>query len=119
MKHLLEIYARVLALLWAGFWIYFFIAESLASPPPVPIVLSAAGVGLVFIVLAFLPWRWEFTGGLALVIFGVLLGSAYAVWAPSRLSAGVRALTAATFGAPPLLAGILFLVHRRLVLHHA
>jgi hypothetical protein len=44
--------ARALALLWAGFWMFFFVAESWAWHTPVPVALPWVGVGLLFF------WRW-------------------------------------------------------------
>lgn len=117
MKRLVELCARVLALLWAGFWIYFFVAESLATGTPLRVSLLWVSVGLLFLLLAFVPWRWELMGGMLLAVLGVAAALGYAILAPQHLTVGVRALTAATFGVPPLLAGVLFLVHRRLALH--
>jgi hypothetical protein len=59
------------------------------------------------------PWRWELTGGLLLVVVGVSAGVAYAIWSPPRLPVASRVLTTVVFSAPPVAAGILFLMHRR------
>jgi len=64
MKHVLVFLPRGLALLWAGFWMFFFVAESWAWQTPVLAALPWVGVGLFFVLLALLPWRWERTGGL-------------------------------------------------------
>ena len=44
--------ARALALLWAGFWICFFVAESWAWRSPWRVMAFWAGVGLAFSILA-------------------------------------------------------------------
>jgi hypothetical protein len=44
--------ARVLALLWAGFWLCFFVVESLAWHTPALVVSTGAGLGLGFVILA-------------------------------------------------------------------
>jgi hypothetical protein len=119
MKRPLALLARALALSWAGFWMVFFLAESAAWHTPVPVALPWVGMGLLFVFLALVPWRWEMTGGLLLVVVGLSAGVAYAIWSPPQLSTGSRVLTTVVFGAPPLAAGILFLMHRRSVMIHA
>jgi len=68
--------ARALALLWAGFWIFFFVAEGRAWRSPWWVMTFWYGVGLVFTVLALVPWKWETTGGVLLVVirFGLHRG---------------------------------------------
>ncbi len=105
--------ARTLAMLWAGFWLLFFIVESLAWNTPLLVMASWTGVGLLFVLLAAVAWRWEETGGLLLVAAGALAGVAYSIWAPTHLPAMARAATTLVFSGPPLLAGILFFLHHR------
>lgn len=105
--------ARALALSWAGFWMVFFVAESWAWHTPVGAALPWVGVGLLYVLLALVPWRWELTGGLLLVVAGLSSGVAYAIWPPPRLPLASRVLTTVVFGVPPVAAGILFLMHRR------
>jgi hypothetical protein len=107
--------ARALALSWAGFWMFFFVAESVAGHTPVRMALPWAGAGLLFVCLALVPWRWEITGGLLLMIVGLSTGVAYAIWSPPRLPLASRVLTTIVFSGPPLAAGILFLTHRRTI----
>ncbi len=109
MKVPLALLARALALLWAGFWMFFFVVESAVWHTPVPLALPWVAVGLLFIFSALLPWRWEMIGGLLLVVVGLSAGVVHAIWWPSRL------LTTVVFSAPPIAAGILFLIHRRSV----
>ena len=113
MKPRMVFIARLLALLWAAFWLSFFVAESLAWRTPELITASWAGVGLVFVVLALLPWRKKMTGGLLLVAAGLLIGAAYAIWHPPGLPLASTVMTAIAFSAPPIVAGILFLKHHR------
>ena len=109
MKLPLALLARALALLWAGFWMLFFVVESAVWHTPVSSALPWVGVGLLFIFSALVPWRWETIGGFLLIVVGLSAGVAHAIWWPSRL------LTTVVFSAPPLTAGILFLTHRHLV----
>ena len=115
MKHVLVFLPRGLALLWAGFWMFFFVAESWAWQTPVLAALPWVGVGLFFVLLALLPWRWERTGGVLLVGVGLFAGVAYAIWSPPRLPLASRVLTTVAFSVPPLVSGILFLRRRRSV----
>lgn len=116
MKLSLLLLARALALVWAGFWMFVLIAESWAWHTPVPMALPWMGLGLLFVFLALLPWRWELTGGLLLVVVGLLAGVAYAIWSPPQLPVASRVLTTVVFSVPPLAAGILLLVHRRVMI---
>jgi len=106
------IIARGLALLWAGFWLFFFVTESLAWHTPVTVMAFWTGVSLVFVILALVPWRWELSGGILLVIAGLCAGMVYAIKAPPGLSLAVRVITAVVFGVPPIVAGLVLLVHR-------
>jgi hypothetical protein len=115
MKLRLALLARALALLWAGFWMFFFVAESWAWHTPVLVALPWVGVGLLFVVLALVPRRRELTGGLLLKVVGLSAGVAYAIWSPPRLRVASRVLTVIAFSGPPLAAGMLFLTHRRAV----
>jgi hypothetical protein len=94
---------------------FFFVAESQAWHTRIGASLPWVGVGLLFVLLALVPWRWELVGGLLLTIVGLLAGVAYAIWSPPRLAAVSRVLTTVVFGVPPVAAGILFLRHRRAV----
>ena len=76
-------------------------------------MLPWLGLGLLFVLLALLPWRWELAGGVLLMVAGLSSAVAYAIWSPQGLPAASRALTILVFGGPPIAAGILFLAHRR------
>jgi hypothetical protein len=103
-------FARALALLWAGFWMVFVVAESWAWHTPVPVALPWVSVGLLFVLLALVPWRWEVTGGLLLVIAGLSAGVADAIWSAEQVPVASRAATVVVLGGPPLAAGLLFLM---------
>jgi len=112
--------ARALALLWAGFWIYFFVGSVMVEPTPAHVIAVGSVVLLLFVILALVPWRWEATGGLLLVVMSLLIGVTYAIASAaivrrdgSRLPLAVRVITTVVFTGPPLVAGILFLIHHR------
>ena len=107
MKSPLALLARALALLWAGFWVLFFVVESVVWRTRVSSALPWVSAGLLFVFSALVPLRWEMIGGFLLIVVGLSAGVAHAMWWPSHL------LTTAAFTAPPLAAGILFLAHHR------
>ncbi len=113
MKLSMALLARALALSWAAFWMVFFVAESWAWRTPLGWALPWVGVGLLFLSLALVPWRWETVGGVLLVTTGLFAGVAYTIWSPKQLPVAGRVLTIVVFSGPPLAAGILFLKHRR------
>ncbi|MBI4876960.1 MAG: hypothetical protein HY822_20165 [Acidobacteria bacterium] len=115
MKLLTVYIARGLALLWAAFWLFFFVVESLVCRTPALVMASWAGAGLLFVILALLPWRKERTGGLLLIVAGLSIGVAYTIWPPPGLPLASRMITTVVFSGPPLVAGILFLRHHRAV----
>jgi hypothetical protein len=112
-----EYFARGLALLWAGFWTIFFVAESLAWHTPVYRMTIWLCVGLIFVMLALVAWRWEVAGGLMLIAAGVLAALAYAIWGPRELSLASRVTTLVIFGVPPAGAGALFLIRHHGITH--
>ena len=114
--------ARALALLWAGFWVFFFVGSVRVEPTPAHAIVVGSVVLLLFAILALVPWRWEAAGGLLLVVMSLLIGVAYAIASASffrrndgsRLPLAVRVVTTVVFTGPPLVAGILFLLHHRM-----
>jgi len=107
----MEYLARALALLWAGFWTLFFVAESLAWRTPLDLMAMWVALGLASVILALAAWRWEVTGGLVLMTAGVLAAVAYGIWGPRNLSVTTRVTSILAFGLPPVIAGALFLMH--------
>jgi len=113
----MEYFARALALLWAGFWTFFFIAESLAWHTPLYRMTIWLCCGLIFLLLALAAWRWEVAGGLMLIVGGVLAALAYSIWGPQRLPLASRVTTLLALGVPPAAAGALFLIHHHGITH--
>ena len=114
--------ARALVLLWAGFWIFFFVGSVIVEGAPGRVIAVGSAVLLLFVILALVPWRWEAPGGRLLVVMSLLIGVAYAIASASffrrndgsRLPLAVRAITTVVFTGPPLMAGVLFLLHHRI-----
>lgn len=115
MKRRMVFIARALAVVWAVFWLSFFILESLAWRTPALTTLWWASVGVLFVILALLPRRNEMAGGVLLAGAGLVCGAAYVIWAPRGLPFASRVITTLVLAGPPLVAGILFLRHHRTV----
>ena len=113
----MEYFARALALLWAVFWTFFFIAESLAWHTPVLRMAIWLCGGLIFTLLTLVAWRWEVAGGLMLIVGGVLAALAYAIWGPQGLPLVKGVTTLLVLGIPPAAAGALFLIHHHGITH--
>jgi len=111
--------ARALALLWAGFWTFFFVAEARAWNSPGRVAALWAGIGILFLFAAAVPWAWERCGGILLTALGLLVGVVYPVWAPAQLSLVSRASTTLMLCGPPIAAGAIFLMHRRALVTRA
>jgi len=102
--------ARGLALIWAGFWVFFGVASGLGEE------LDALGVfmhtlvpGLIFLVFALVAWKWELLGGLLVLLSGVAVAIGYPVWAAGRFELMTIVFVLLTMALPPLVAGILHL----------
>ncbi len=112
MQVLLVLVARALALFWAAVWMYFFIAETTETAMQLSAGLPWLALGILFIAIALVPWRWETAGSWLLIVVAIVVGIAYAVWAPGYLAGDVKTMTIVAFSFPPLLSGILLFVHR-------
>jgi hypothetical protein len=101
MKVVLEqLLARALAVLWAG---------------PLPVMALWVALGLLFVFVTVLAWRWETVGGALLAAVGIAASVVYAWRPPPDLPLPVVLATTAMFGVPPFVAGVLFLLHHRTV----
>ena len=126
--------ARFLALLWAGWWIFFGMAsgfgeeiirllkahallQNLSGLHVGPVLLHAAWPGLVFLLSVVVAWRWETIGGALLVFEGLLVLVAYPLMTYRHMLPVTILFVVLTMALPPLVAGALFLAHRRASLH--
>ena len=102
--------ARVLAVLWAAFWIWFGLASGIAEGlPPRGVLIHTAVPGLFFALLVVVAWRWETLGGILLVAASLFVFVVYPMLF-RRLPPLVIFLTLLTMAVPPLVAGILLLL---------
>jgi hypothetical protein len=98
--------ARVLCLLWAGFWTFFCVASGIGEHEGLVAGLMHQVPALLFIATVVLAWRYERAGGF------VLIATAVAAFFFFRLYAQA-AVAGLTIAGPPCLSGILFLLHSR------
>ena len=101
--------ARLVALLWACWWVFFETAEAAGSGPyGQAIFFAVAMLGAVVV-----AWRWELIGGILLVAEGIgaiLLFSG--MWMRNFQLAGF-ALLFGIMCAPPIVAGTLIVISGR------
>lgn len=108
------IIARTLAILWSLFWVWFGIASAIFEQLDTSgRILHVAVPGLFFVVLTLIVWRWEALGGGLLLLAGAAICVAYPLIFGQRFKWQVVFLVLLTMALPPLLAGVLFLVHWR------
>jgi hypothetical protein len=109
MKRLFRSHAHVVTALWAIGWALFFVRETIKWGAVVSAAPLWIALGLVFVLLAILPWRWEGQGGVLLYICGIGLLVAYHIWAPRQMNRGFLVLIELLLALPPMLTGLVFL----------
>ncbi|MCD6359136.1 MAG: hypothetical protein J7L90_04195 [Dehalococcoidia bacterium] len=102
--------ARVLSLVWGGWWLFFGLASG-AGEGVKGLLLNTPNAlpGLIFLITAVVAWRRERLAAIALMVEGaiVLIGYPLMVREHGYLLTIVFVLL--TMGVPPLVAGFLFL----------
>jgi hypothetical protein len=107
----MRLIARVLSLLWAAFWVWFGVASGIGEGlTAAGTLMHTAAPGLIFLGSALLAWRVELVGGIGLIAEGLLVCVAYPVMASGRFPPQTIFFVLLTMGAPPLIAGLLFLL---------
>lgn len=102
--------ARMIAGVWAFFWTWFGMASGIAEGMTIPGTLFHMAPGLVFTALTWFAFRNEMLGGLFLLVASLLMFIYYPLFAGVG-TPGVIAASALLLGLPPLVAGLLFLIH--------
>ncbi|HLK60476.1 MAG TPA: hypothetical protein VKU00_28195 [Chthonomonadaceae bacterium] len=110
-KNMRRFIGKTLALVWAAFWVFFFVASSLSEPsgPITKAFVCLGGIGF-FLGSALLGLRWDRVGGMVLTMEGIglfVLNFTYFHNPPAT-----RLFLLLTLAMPPLLAGILLLTPR-------
>ena len=111
--------ARIIALVWAGWWVFFGVASGVGEGLDLlGVLIHTAVPGLVFLGLAVLAWFREEIGGGLLVITSLLIIVLYPVMAGSAFTLSAMIMTLILLALPPMIAGILFLAYWRQKLTH-
>lgn len=101
--------ARGISAIWALFWIWFGIANVLSEGISTPgVLLQAAAPGFAFALLAALAWWKEHSGGILLILTGLLTYAAYWHMAGGR-GLGYWFAIGSILALPQLVSGALFL----------
>lgn len=102
--------ARGLALIWAGFWVFFGVASGLSEGlNALAIFIHTLVPGLIFLVFALVAWKWELLGGIVLVFAGIAVAIGYPIMVAGRFPLMTIVFVLLTMALPPLIAGILHL----------
>lgn len=101
--------SRTLTLVWAGFWLWFGIAEGIYVGRPWYVVIShGLPIGLAFLIIALIAWRWPKPGAVLLILTGFVIAGLYPIyWA--GLPTNTKLFGIATLALPPLLSGLMLL----------
>jgi len=98
--------ARALALLWAGFWMYFSLAEGYRQQLGLTETLQGSWqYGLLSLIIALIAFWWDVFGGILLISAGVAWFMHYF----PRVELGYTLVQIA----PPLIAGVMLLASSR------
>lgn len=112
--------ARILSLVWAGFWVYFGLASGISEPTTergklMDVLIHTAVPGLVFLVSALIAWWWQAVGGVLLLVEGLVIAVGYLLMTQhSRFSLLTKSQVDLMLALPPLVSGILFLAASRM-----
>lgn len=101
--------AKALALVWAFWWVFFGVAYAIRQKFSQQAVLVLLLFPLLFLGSAMLPRFWQRTGGMLLLLEGliILIGYPWITYGKVPLSALVAVLF--MLALPPLISGVLFL----------
>lgn len=98
----MTIVARVIVVLWAGFWTFFCIASAIGEREGPVGALMHQVPAVVMLISTSLAWRWPRVAGSLLVAEGLFVASG--LWVHPT------AVLFAMLGLPPMVAGVLFLL---------
>ena len=103
--------ARIIALLWAGFWMFFGIASGIGEGLRLTgILMHVLLPGLVFLGIALLAWRWETHGAILFMTIGLIVLIAYPILFGGKFPLSTIIFVDLTMALPPLVAGALLFV---------
>lgn len=101
----------LLGLIWASTWIFFGVAANIGDGiSVVGALVHAALPGFIFLAIVMIAWRWEFIGGLALILEGLFMAIAYPVVAASRYPMTKIFWELLAMSLPAFASGVLFVL---------
>ena len=107
----MRIVARVLAILWFGFWAFFNIASGMEEGGRSFIFHLIAA--LICAIILLIVWRWEKVGSIIMIAFGLIFAVLYPILFAGRLKLASIIPTEIVMVLPLLIAGILLILYHR------
>ena len=105
--------ARTISLLWAMLWVFFGAASGFGEgESPGGILIHTAMPGLLFLISTLAAWKWEFTGGILLMLEGLSVMFVYPMMARTFPTSTII-FVLLTMALPPLISGLLLLFSSR------
>ena len=104
--------ARIIVVVWAGFWTFFAVASAM-GPQGVSrsgTLWPVATALLIFVGTAVLAWRWETPAAILLLVEGLFVCSAYATGYYHARYVSQAVFVLSTLALPPVVAALLLLV---------
>lgn len=101
-----------LALAWSLFWTLFGLLSGIGEGIGfIGTVIHAAVPGLIFLFAVVISWRWTIVGSILLLIEGLIVLIGYPVMTFDRISIATIIFILFTMALPPLVAGVLLVLH--------
>lgn len=108
---LLRYGARLLALIWAGWWVLFGLLSGIEEGLNwLGTLVHTAVPGLFFLMITLFLWWREEIGGTLLVLVGILVAVWYPIMVYGRFPLATILFVLATMALPPLLSGTVCLL---------
>ena len=108
----MRIVARILAILWFGFWTFFGIGSGIAEGGS-NFIFHLFFPPLIFAFILVAVWRWEKVGSIIMIIVGLIVAIAYPLTFGRRFPASTSIYMELTMALPPILIGILLILYHR------
>jgi hypothetical protein len=113
-KSILLYIARTIAFLWAAFWLFVGITSGIGEGLKLAgLIMHVIFPGVLFLSLALFAWRWPVHGAIVLILCGIAVLILYPVQMGRGFPLSTVLFVLSTMGAPPLIAGLLMLIHAR------
>lgn len=105
--------ARAVGFAWACFWIVAGITTTREGLHLTDIIMNLVLPAVISVAMAAFAWRWPRHGAAVFLFFGVSVLASYPLLLAESTALSQRMLHIVLLGVPPLVAGILLLLHIR------